>query len=523
LLLLLFGLFVACQALTGLTNYYSSIFGGGYIPFTAHLNATQVVPPPTNTFGGAAACLLNTNSNPMILSCQIVHDVPNAVAISIRTGAPGTNGPAALQFSGQLFPAAETDFQLDANNYNSRQILNLLTNGLLSITVEVPLSNGQFGTVIRGQLDGSATYFSAMDGSQVIDDDDASGLSHSTSNALGVGLFYYDYPSLALRTLVYHDVPNYYKSGIYAAIAGQVGSLTIPFITSFSPIQQTNVLSSDEQSLLFYDYLYVLIPSVSNPLGDIRGQVTGGTNYVYTQVALLDQVTLNTNTQARGIALFAYDCANRILNYYVSHSVLGVKSIGLLTGNSRIFSLPNPRSPSVGTRILSTDQETNLFSGQLRIRIESNTFPFGEISGTITNTTYNYATILNGRQMFPPVTTSNSGAAVVQYLGNRNINFAVLVNLSNGRNGITSIEFHQGTPGTNGSFLWAVSNPSTATLLTKGLRVLDDTQLAALFNNQLYVLVRTISYPQGELRGQVTRLYGSQCAAFPEPANCRSP
>jgi len=362
-----------------------------------------------------------------------------------------------------------------------------------------------------------------MDPDQVGDDDDGAVGLQSSSNALGVGLFNYDYVSSTLSYVIYHSVANYYKSGIYIGALGNDGALSIPFSSSSSPIQQANTLDSTQQSLLFENALYVNIPSVQNPRGDIRGQITGGSYYVYTQAGLLDDSGVpNSNSQAAGIVLFAYDCAHQILNYFIAHSVLGVKSIGLYGGGSRIFSVPNPTSPAVGIRTLSSAQESDLFSGGFSVRIESNAFPAGEISGEVTNSTYNYAAILNGGQVSPPVTTGNSGTAVVQYLGNRVVNYAILINLSNGRNGVTAVEFHQGLPGANNStVLWSLTNPSSSTLLTEGLRVLDNNQLTALFDNQLYVLVRTLSYPNGELRGQVTRLYGSQCTSIPDTTPCR--
>jgi len=172
--------------------------------------------------------------------------------------------------------------------------------------------------------------------------------------------------------------------------------------------------------------------------------------------------------------------------------------------------------------VLTASQESDLFSGGFSVRVESNANPQGEIGGSVTNTTFNYAAILNGQQVSPAVTTPNSGVALVEYLGNRVVNYAVLINLSNGRNGVTAVEFHQGIPGVNNStLLWSLTNPSSSTLLTDGLRVLDNTQLNALFSGALYVLVRTLSYPNGELRGQVTRLYGNQCTSILDTTPCR--
>jgi len=523
-LLFLVCLIVATQALSGLTKYYSSVFGGGYHPFTARLTGASVVPPVSNNNGGAAVCLLNLNANPAILSCQIAHDLEDVTQISINYGGLGVNAATALIFNGELSPVASSDFIL-STDLNPKQIINSLSNGQMSIAVYVA---GSQTASIRGQLSVQAPFFAAMDASQVIDDDDVTSIPvpQSTSTALGVALFEFDYVTGGFNSLVYHDVANYYKAGVFIGPYGKSNSrlLVFRYITTASPIQQSDILDQTQSEILLRNGLYINIPSVEFPIGDIRGQIVGGPFYVYTQVALLDDSSLGTNSNSAGLAVFAYNCATRILDYFVVHSVLGVKSIGMYDGSTRVFSLPNPSSASIGTRILSVDQETDLFNGGFSLRVESNTFPYGEISGSITNTTYNYAAILNGRQVTPPVTTSNTGLVLVQYVGNRVINFAALINLSNGRNAITAIEFYQGFPGQNNStMLWSLPNPSTATLLTKGLRVLNNTQLEALFNNNIYVLVRTVDRPNGELRGQVTRLFGAQCTQFVKESPCAEP
>lgn len=212
----------------------------------------------------------------------------------------------------------------------------------------------------------------------------------------------------------------------------------------------------------------------------------------------------------------------KFLNYYLIQNVLGVKSIGLYAGTSRLLSLPNPNSPSIGTRVLTSDQANTLFNSGFSLRVESNFFPQGEISGTVTNSTANYAAILNGRQTVPPVTSSNAGAFTLQYIGNRVVSYAAIINLSFGRNGIIAVEFHNAPPGNNNStVLWQFSNPSSSALLTDGLRVLNNDQLTALFSGNLYVLVRTLNYPAGELRGQVTRLFGNQCTENAQPSSCQ--
>jgi hypothetical protein len=84
------------------------------------------------------------------------------------------------------------------------------------------------------------------------------------------------------------------------------------FDSTASPITQSTVLTTDDAYVLPINGLNVDIPSVANPSGDIRGQITGGAGYTFTQTAFLDSSSLRTNSTAVGIGLFAYNCATRV-------------------------------------------------------------------------------------------------------------------------------------------------------------------------------------------------------------------
>lgn len=111
---------------------------------------------------------------------------------------------------------------------------------------------------------------------------------------------------------------------------------------------------------------------------------------------------------------------------------------------------------------------------------------------------------INGSQAIPMVTTQAKGLGSFMLNKARN---AVSVNISlvSLSGSPTSIEIYQGNMGANGTFLMDLSpflvGNRLATTLT-GTSVTAN--LAQLFNDELYVLVKTAANPLGEIRGQIT-------------------
>ena len=132
-----------------------------------------------------------------------------------------------------------------------------------------------------------------------------------------------------------------------------------------------------------------------------------------------------------------------------------------------------------------------------------------------------YSTPLTGMEEVPPVNTNSTGIALFELINN-NINFEVNVtNLDN----ITASHIHLGEFGQNGEIIVSLLKASTplnilnGTLVEGKLTTADlegslkgktINDLLKLFNNtKTYVNIHTTQNPNGEIRGEITTVNGT--------------
>ena len=163
--------------------------------------------------------------------------------------------------------------------------------------------------------------------------------------------------------------------------------------------------------------------------------------------------------------------------------------------------------------ILTAVLKTQLAARELYINIHTTTASGGEIRGQLlpASDAY-YQTNMVGSQEVPPIITSAHGALVIELKGNTMIVTGSAKDLASGIN--TGIRMgghlHLGYAGQNGGIQIELTpavdsgNTSVRYLAINNTITLNDTQLAALRNHQLYANIHTNTYPGGEIRGQVT-------------------
>ncbi len=142
------------------------------------------------------------------------------------------------------------------------------------------------------------------------------------------------------------------------------------------------------------------------------------------------------------------------------------------------------------------------------------------------HTVTKYTAKLTGLQVVPPVATAASGlAAFTHDLLSGSVQYKIDVNKIKL---VTAVELHLGTVGTNGALVATLFGPVKTGVTPKvgvlAAGTITDSSLvgplagktvAALIaefdKNNVYVLVKSVARPAGEIRGQVTRVASSLC------------
>ncbi|HCM39077.1 MAG TPA: hypothetical protein DIS93_03825 [Bdellovibrionales bacterium] len=118
---------------------------------------------------------------------------------------------------------------------------------------------------------------------------------------------------------------------------------------------------------------------------------------------------------------------------------------------------------------------------------------------------------LTGAQEVPPVVSTGTGTATVRIGQAQEIPFTLNVS---GLQNITAAHIHFGPEGTNGPVIFTLSNGPFPGALSGTLREAELSQEAgvsfddarnAVLSGNAYVNVHTTTYPNGEIRGQLTR------------------
>lgn len=163
--------------------------------------------------------------------------------------------------------------------------------------------------------------------------------------------------------------------------------------------------------------------------------------------------------------------------------------------------------------ILTAAQKTQLAARELYVNIHTTTYSGGEIRGQLLpESDAYYQTNLVGSQEVPPIMTQAHGALVVEVKGNTMIVTGSAKDLASGIN--TGVRmgghFHIGYAGQNGGIQIELTptvdpgNTSVQYLAANNTFTLTAAQLTTLRNHQYYANIHTVTYPSGEIRGQVT-------------------
>jgi hypothetical protein len=155
----------------------------------------------------------------------------------------------------------------------------------------------------------------------------------------------------------------------------------------------------------------------------------------------------------------------------------------------------------------------NLMTDKLYLVIASADNPNGLIRGQLKLVTdWHYTADLKGSELVPALSTNAYGLGSVGLsLDKKRIDFKVICQNLSGA--ITQVKLYTGQPGTNGTEVMDLSNSVTGNVVT-GSFVPNPDQVSSLLAGELYVVVGTAMYPDGQLRAQLRHQRGFTMETF---------
>lgn len=474
---------------------------------TGTLSANQVVPATNGApgYGGTFVCVLDRNSSPKTMDCEVQTDVDDVAEIQLYSGARGENGPLLYTFDNQFqagYHLRQTFDLVDFNGYTVDQQITDFLNGHWYMTIG---SDDFQGSIIRGQIEHIDRSYARMAVQNTIPR--ASGTSAS---GISLGTFTFYDPARTFQVDFVHNVIEPTGVEIREGIPGTVGPLIYCFIDASSSVFHSVEYTIIEERELLADLQYIQILSENNPNGEIRGQLIAIDyipNIAFTARLSGGEEVPDVSTSSKGCGIVAYNCETRVLEYLVQHNVANptgafIHAAERGDNGAALFSLSNHVSPIYGAVQLTLEEELFLYTQQLYFNVVSNEFPNGEIRGQI-GIDADWWAYLSGTNIIPPVTTEAVGCATFFLEGDQNriLNYAVHHSVVSPR----KVTLQAGEEGQNGPEIFSL--PSVFSPIRGDSVVFDDDDLEAFVTNNMYVSVESETYPVlGEIRGQIRRI-----------------
>jgi len=314
---------------------------------------------------------------------DVCHDVVDATFTVIGRGVPGFPGKSVYNFRQVEMPIfGEFDYSESEEHelftgYQYAQVFSKLN----------PQGAAR-GQLTRVDPVPTVTVTSRMDGNQLGADDRVS---------RGCVLVSYDCKTRLMEFLVFHSVPQAVRLEARAAPPGFSGPVLFSrngLDECRSPIFSSQVLSLDEDWILFAEQMYFELHSVNYPNGEIRGQLT--TQFDFFSIMTGNQHVPPVTTSNLGCATFDLSDLNYKVDFEILHSIKSVTAVEWFRGppgdpgelqtkrNLASFNIyKSPRSPLLGSWIIDDDEQSDWVNGNTFVQISSKDYPDGEIRGQI--------------------------------------------------------------------------------------------------------------------------------------------
>jgi hypothetical protein len=324
------------------------------------------------------------------------------------------------------------------------------------------------------------------------------------SSATGTAKFFLQADGQTLTYSIQQNVANAQSVNLHIGAAAENGPVTHQLTPVSAMMTGSVTLTTSEQAALTSDQLYVDVTSMAFSTGEIRGQLTppGATVFIAVPTGAQQVPSIMSSSTAHASFVLSEDQANVVFHVVTSAvptNVVLERGIGGTTGQIA-FPLTPPGQTIDGTLQLGASDPADLMAGRFFINIQTASNPAGELRGQIIPPGSTLFTgVLLGSSEVPPVTsTATGGAQAILSADQQTLTYEAVVS------GIipTGIDLDQGSAGQNGPMISALTlNQQGAS----GQTTMTQNGVAALMGGQAYVNVRTASYGNGELRGQLTK------------------
>jgi hypothetical protein len=309
---------------------------------------------------------------------------------------------------------------------------------------------------------------------------------------------------------------------IYQGAEGTNGTLFLdltPFIVGnriATTITGTDVTAN--LAKYFNDDLYVLVKTISNPIGEIRGQIKLETdlNFV-TDLNSMETIPMIMVSDAYGLGSFGLSLDNSKLNFKVICQGLtgAITSAKLYSGpigmvGEEVADLSSFINGNVitGSIIPPASMLNFLLIGEVYLNITTTENPTGELRSQLVN--YKGLTfdgILDGAQMVPPVATPAQGVCVIRFSPDLATMYYDIV-VDGVPSSIDYCHLHIGEfgqPYNSSSFQIDFTSTIDGNRIQGTKTNISDYNKDLLLTSKLTLLVHTAEYPQGEIRSQIVR------------------
>lgn len=478
------------------------------ILFVSNLNGGQEVPPlPGEDARGVATILISEDRTTASIHGVFSGLTGPVTACHFHTGAEATAGPVYVDLSDNI-----TDNRLRAEIPLPADFMAKALTEQVYLNVHTAAHpSGE----IRGQLFLKSDVMSAtaLDG--------ASEVPPVTTNASGIFDFVYS--------------PGRTKGLYFAVVDGLSGPITAAHIhdgaagTSgpvYAPLTVTsnNTLVGELDFTSMPDFLgkleaeglYVNIHTAANPNGEVRGQLHSPGPFCFDAVLNGDQETPPVTSSAGGLAVASLTANLDTLVYKVTFHGLTPTAAHFHRGTAGtagpvVIGLTQSNYPNfyAGRVAVSPEVAGDFIRGDMYVNIHTAAHPSGEIRGQVIPVLRTvYAFDLCGGQEVPPTGSPAEGAAVVSMdRGNTHLDYLYIVDALSASS--TAAHIHDGAPGMNGPVYVGLFAPSPA--VGSGQFEATGEVFEKLESGDTYLNVHTGMFPNGEVRGQITR--GLNCAA----------